>query len=548
MPDPAPKKSRATNAGLPTEAESRELSAIARTSRLEWLLQGVLDIQVLVTEAAFDLDSFLQRVVDLAEELTEAKGAVVERVEGEEIVYRAVSRSIRQHLGLRLQRGSSLSGLCVATGQVLRCDDAEQDSRVDQEACRTVGVRSMLCTPLYEAGRAVGVLKVLGSETHAFDSDDQSLLSLLAGALGAALGRQLVIDELRGSEEIFRTAMEMASIGMALVKPDGRFLKVNAALCELMGYDEADLLANDFQSITHPEDLDSDLKLVQSALAGDIDRYRLEKRYYHKTGRIVWVLLSVSLVRNRAGLPSYFITQIQDIGEQREMERIKNEFISIVSHELRTPLTSIRGSLGLLLGTQAGALPAKVMRLLDIANGNCERLIRLVNDILDIDKIASGSMCFDMQEVAVTDIMQRAVQGNEAYAQRFNVRLALIPSAEQLAVEVDADRLLQVLSNLLSNAVKFSPAQGEVELGAQRLHDCVRINVVDHGPGIPENFRERIFGKFSQADSSSARRAGGTGLGLHISRQILEHMRGRIGFDTEVGHGTTFWIELPSAC
>jgi PAS domain S-box-containing protein len=531
-----------------TARGKRNSSATLRTSRLEWLLQGVLEVQQLVTEAEFELDVFMQRVADLAESLTGAGGAVIELLEGDEMVYRSTSFSVREHLGLRLKRAKTLSGLCVAEQRVLRCDDTELDGRVDAETCRSVGIRSMLCTPLFEAGRAVGVLKVMGAEPCAFDEDDQYLLSLLAGSLGAALGRQLVLQSLRNSEEIFRTAMETAPIGNALVTPDGRFFTVNHALCELLGYSEDELLANDFKSITHPDDMQLSLTLMQRCLSGEIDRYRVEKRYYHKSGRTVWALLSVALVRHNNGQPNYFVSQIQDTSEQREIERVKSEFISVVSHELRTPLTSIRGSVGLVLGAHAAALPESAKRFLEIANSNCERLVTLINDILDIEKIASGNMRFDLKPRALADMMRSAVQTAEGYAQRLNVRFDLDPPAHDVNIVVDEQRLLQVLGNLLSNAAKFSPAHGTVQVtAAAEPPDHIRIYVRDEGPGIPEDFRDRIFGKFCQADSSSTRSAGGTGLGLHISRQIVERMGGRIGFDTEIGAGTTFWVEFAQA-
>jgi PAS domain S-box-containing protein len=435
----------------------------------------------------------------------------------------------------------------VAESRVLRCDDAELDPRVDREACLKVNVRSMICVPLFRSGEAVGVLKVTSERPAAFDSNDQYMLSLLSGALGSALGNHLALNALKTSEETFRCAMEGASIGMALVRPNGQFLKVNAALCELLGYDEAELLANDFQVITHPEDLERDLALVEQALAGTIDRYRLEKRYYHKSGRIIWALLNVSLVRDHAGRPSYFVSQIQDISEQREVERIKDEFISVVSHELRTPLTSIRGSLGLVVGTMADSLPKNALKLLEIAHNNCERLIVLINDILDIDKIASGHMRFDMKRKSLAALMSRSVQTTEAYAQRFNIRLEMQRPDDSVCIVVDEDRFAQVLSNLLSNAIKFSPPNGVVTLNAQLEETRVRVNIVDLGPGIPEDFHGRIFERFSQADSSTTRRAGGTGLGLHISRQIVANMNGTIGFDTQVGRGTTFWVDFPLA-
>lgn len=531
----------------PPALARRDASPTLRTSRLEWLLQGVLEMQQLVTDAEFDLDMFMQRVVDLAENLTGARGAVIELLEGDEMVYRSTSASVREHLGLRLKRATSLSGRCVSEERVLRCDDTELDPRVDREGCRRVGFRSMLCTPLFEAGRSVGVLKVMGADPNAFDDDDQYLLSLLAGSLGAALGRHLVLQSLKNSEEKFRTAMETAPIGNALVTPDGRFLTVNHALCELLGYSEDELLANDIQSITHPEDVLLDRVLVQRCLSGEIDRYRLEKRYFHKSGRMVWALLSVALVRPSKGQPNYFVAQIQDTTEQREVERVKSEFISVVSHELRTPLTSIRGSVGLVLGAHAAVLPDSAKRFLEIASSNCERLMSLINDILDIEKIASGNMRFELRPRVVADILRNAVQAAEGYDPRMNVRFKLEVPSNDVRIVVDEERLLQVLANLLSNAAKFSPAHGTVQVTVDRAPDQVRICVIDRGPGIPEDFRERIFGKFCQADSSSTRSAGGTGLGLHISRQIVERMGGRIGFDTVLGSGTTFWVEFPPA-
>jgi CheY-like chemotaxis protein/two-component sensor histidine kinase len=217
----------------------------------------------------------------------------------------------------------------------------------------------------------------------------------------------------------------------------------------------------------------------------------------------------------------------------------------VVSHELRTPLTSIRGSLGLLLGVFTEQLPQKVKSLIEIAYNNCERLIPLINDILDIDKIASGHMRFEMQEESVAALTQQAVQANEAYARKFNVSIAVAPIDEKLRIVVDAARYQQVLSNLLSNASKFSPAGGVIEVSAEARDGRVSIAVRDYGAGISEEFQPRIFGKFSQADSSATRAKGGTGLGLHIAKQLVEQMHGTIEFRTQVGKGTTFRVEFP---
>jgi PAS domain S-box-containing protein len=547
VPPPATHTPIASRAASPArETPPDELTLAARASRLEWLLKGVLEVQTLINEANFELDVFMQRVVDVAQSLTNATGAVVELVDGDEMRYQCVSASLRQHVGLRLKRAGSLSGLCVEQATVLTCDDAETDPRVDRHACRRVGVRSMVCTPLFQHGRAIGVLKVMSDSAHAFDNDDDFLLTLLGGAIGAALGKQLALEALRTSEETFRFAMENASIGMALVTPAGRFLKVNASLCELLGFTETEMLTRDFQSLTHPADLERDLDLVRQVLTGEIRNSRLEKRYFHKSGRTVWALLSVSLVRQADGKPNYFVSQIQDISEQRELERVKGEFISTVSHELRTPLTSIRGSLGLILGTMSGTLPQPVRNLLDIAQNNSERLILLINDILDIDTIASGTMRFDLQEKSLAETTAAAGKANRSFAQKYGARIRLHAIDERARLLIDEDRYAQVLSNLISNAAKFSPAGAEINIRAEVLGGNARVSVSDQGPGIPESFRTRVFEKFSQGDASTARRAGGTGLGLHITRELVEHRGGRIGFDTEAGRGTTFWIEFPA--
>jgi PAS domain S-box-containing protein len=381
-----------------------------------------------------------------------------------------------------------------------------------------------------------------------------SALQDVAGRIGGFVGiftdvteRKQQETELRLSEERFRRAFDDAPIGMALVSPAGRWLKVNRALSEMLGYTEAALLATDFQSLTHPEDLKMDLNLVGQVLAGETPSYQIEKRYFHRDGTVVFAMLSVSLARDHAGAPLYFISQLENITQRRQMEQMKREFISTVSHELRTPLTSIRGSLGLIEGGVLGKLPDKAYAMVKIAHKNSERLVRIINDILDVEKIESGKLDLHIQPVALPQLLQQALEVNQGYAERHKVHFVLEDAPLGEVVLADPDRLMQVMANLLSNAAKFSQPGADVTVRARVQGAVVRVEVEDRGAGIPEEFRSRIFEKFAQADASTSRRFEGTGLGLSITRQMLQAMHGTIGFTSVVGQGTTFHFELPRA-
>lgn len=235
----------------------------------------------------------------------------------------------------------------------------------------------------------------------------------------------------------------------------------------------------------------------------------------------------------------------QDITQRKEVDRLKNEFISTVSHELRTPLTSIRGSLGLIAGGVAGEIPGRVKSMIDIAHKNSERLVRLINDILDIEKIESGKMTFQLKAVELLPLLEQCVEANRGYAEQYQVEFVITESPTDLKINADPDRIMQVLTNLLSNAAKFSPPGSRVEISARRTGAQVCVAVRDHGNGIPDEFKGRIFQKFAQADSSDSRQKGGTGLGLSIVKAIVEKHGGTVGFDTTAGQGTTFYFKLP---
>ncbi|WGF88293.1 response regulator [Marinivivus vitaminiproducens] len=236
---------------------------------------------------------------------------------------------------------------------------------------------------------------------------------------------------------------------------------------------------------------------------------------------------------------------LRDINERKEVERLKSEFISTVSHELRTPLTSIRGALGLLAGPAGAGLAAQSRQLIEIARRNAERLIALVNDILDIERIESGRLDMSLQPAALRPMIDEAIGANGGYAREHGVTIRLATSVPDVTVMVDSNRILQVMANLLSNAAKFAPKDSVIEVGVESVRDSVAITVHDSGPGIPEAFQSRIFGRFAQADSGDARARGGTGLGLNITRALVERHGGTIGFESRPG-STTFTFTLPT--
>lgn len=370
---------------------------------------------------------------------------------------------------------------------------------------------------------------------------------------------------LRESEERFRRAFDDAAIGMALVALDGRFLQVNIALCEITGYSEVELLGNFFQDITHPDDLDKDFEYIRQVLTGKRRTYQIEKRYIHKSGHFVWGLLGVSVVNDQEGNCLYFVTQVQDISERHEIDRIKDEFISIVSHELRTPLTAIRGSLGILETGVLDNRPEKAKYMLQVAVKNSERLVRLVNDILDLERLESGKVKFVMENCQVEDLMQQAIESVQAIANQGQITLEVTHLVAEIWASSDA--IIQALTNLLSNAIKFSPPHSTIWLSAEPKNSeplteenpnvnvqaipelpptpYILFQVRDQGRGIPAEKLETIFGRFQQVDLSDSRQKGGTGLGLAICKSIVQQHGGNIWVESVLGQGSAFYFTLP---
>ncbi|WP_305966354.1 ATP-binding protein [Marinobacter salsuginis] len=282
---------------------------------------------------------------------------------------------------------------------------------------------------------------------------------------------------------------------------------------------------------------------IEAILERDTRFSGLEGYYPNKSGELTPILLQGLTLDKQNGEPVIWLVT-EDISEQKEADRLKNEFISIVSHELRTPLTSIAGSMGLLSNNAAGELPPKASRLAQIAYRNAQQLTILINDLLDIEKLVAGKMAFEMASCKVTEVVHECLESLENFSVEKRVTLKA-KHIHDVQVNADRGRLCQALNNLLSNAIKFSPEDSEVTVASEKSENELRIYVSDQGQGIPAEFRERIFQKFSQADSSDQRAKGGTGLGLAITRELMHAMSGDVGFESEEGKGASFWLSLP---
>ena len=236
---------------------------------------------------------------------------------------------------------------------------------------------------------------------------------------------------------------------------------------------------------------------------------------------------------------------LRDLAEQQRVERMKRDFVSVVSHELRTPLTSIRGALALLSDGSGDDLPEASQRLVLMAARNCERLVDLVNDILDLDKMQSGLLLIEPAVHDVVKLLRDTLRTTLGFARLYKVPLMMPRHDGPVWVSVDPRRMAQVMGNLLSNAIKFSPEGGEVVVRLQAGPRECTIFVIDHGPGIPAEFRARLFEPFAQADATDTRARGGSGLGLSITKSLVERMGGRIAFECPAGGGTVFRVTLP---
>jgi PAS domain S-box-containing protein len=381
------------------------------------------------------------------------------------------------------------------------------------------------------------------------------------------------------SEARFRAVFEQAAVGVAVIDTaSGRFLRINKKYCEMLGYDEAEMLQLTFQTITHPEDLEGDLSLMERLKHGHIREFEMEKRYLHKDGHLLWVSLSVAPLWAPGQQPDFHIAIVQDVTERKLVEeelkqhrhhleelvfarttelaqardvaeaasRAKSVFLANMSHELRTPMNGIMGMTELALRR---ATDPKQIDQLSKSMGASKHLLAIINDILDLSRIESERLTLEERNFSLAQMFYDALQMQEAQALAKGLQLALeIAPALPDVLCGDVLRLKQILINYIGNAIKFSD-RGQITVRAHAVEEgglslLLRIEVSDQGVGLNPEQQARLFHAFTQADDSSTRKYGGTGLGLIISKRLAKLMGGDAGVISEAGVGSTFWVTV----
>ncbi|MDB9494869.1 PAS domain-containing protein [Spirulina major CS-329] len=416
---------------------------------------------------------------------------------------------------------------------------------------QTEQIQSYAGVPLNNSqGQMFGYLAIMDTQPMVQQDLPLLILQLFATRAGAELERLQAEDQRQRSEERLQLALEGSNLGLWDFDYGRQQVVHNAQYWNMLGYP----LQNQFtdwqawHNLVHPDDLPQVQTQLERHVTGQTTVYQVEFRMRHRLGHWVWIASHGKVFDwDAAGRPLRMTGTHMDISDRKQMEQMKDELISVISHELRTPMTSLQAALKLIRTGKLGQLTAQGERMLDIAVANTERLCRLVNDILDLQRLEAGQSTLMMVNYSVAQLLQDAIAAMQSLANAQNLRFEVNFPPADLTLWGDPDYLAQVLTNLISNAVKFSPPDSTITLtGHLNAASMVEISIQDHGRGIPEEQFTHIFERFRQVDGSDSRQKGGTGLGLAICQQIIEQHGGQIWVESVVGQGSTFYFTVPT--
>jgi PAS domain S-box-containing protein len=439
-------------------------------------------------------------------------------------------------LAMHLDKGAALPGQVWSSGQPIRITIEDGIFSEDYERfgfAKSAGLNFAFAFPILLKNKVLGAIEIFTREMQHFDSTLHNMFASIGLQVGQFIQRKEIENELLDSNTYKTAVLEAASDSILTTTLSGKILSFNSITCGLFRCSKEDM---------HNQNLMTFIPGLTAEILA-LDKLNFTEYVAERKDHVKFPA-ELSFTKISFNDQIIIVCSIRDITERKKIEKMKSEFISVVSHELRTPLTSIKGAMGLMQGRFSDSLPEKGKQLLDIANKNCERLILLINDILDIEKTESGRMVFKFAVINLKSIIEDSLNAIEEYAKKFNVKV-LTENVQDLYVYADYDRLMQVMLNLLSNAIKFSRENGKVIVEMETLNQNVRVLIKDKGKGIPDEFKPKLFEKFVQVDSSSTRGISGTGLGLSICKAIIEAQQGKIGFSSEENVGSIFYFELP---
>jgi len=453
---------------------------------------------------------------------------------------------IQDSMGLTLARGADLPGRAWRESRPIWCADlaAEPATARIESALRNEMV-SGWAVPVREGNNVLAVLEFYCHFSLREDREGLAAVETVAASLGQMLARS---HERGRAEELYRQQeilLDSVTDGICGVDRRGLISFANPAAARLLGADAARLVGKAVHELLHgfaPLNRQCSEECPLRRASGRQKPAAGEDTIYRPDGTSFPAEYVLTPIADQ-GRFSGSVLSFRDISQRYALDRLKDEFISTVSHELRTPLTSIRGALGLLSSGMLGEMNEKAANLLRIALTNSDRLVRLINDILDLERIQSGKEPLAFRPVQLALIVRQAIDGMAPVADAAGVQL--IHDTTQVEIAADADRLLQVLTNLLSNAVKFSPPNSTISIMLRPGSSGVTLSVIDQGRGIPADKLEAIFGRFQQVDASDSRQKGGSGLGLAICRTIVQQHSGRVWAERNPVRGSTFRVFLP---
>jgi PAS domain S-box-containing protein len=463
---------------------------------------------------------------------------------GERAAHDRIGRLVRAKLAeldrtIALQRAGDgeAARRLLRTGQGKRLMDAlrvEIGGAVRREALRSAAARER-----FRAQRQ----QLRGIVTVAVIALIVGLVVALLAAFNERRRRHAARVEAVEAAERNQTILDATIDAILIVNPSGTVETVNGAATRMLGYSSEELQRRDVGTVVDIAPGEGSFARRVGLIDGQLRRRFLTDRHVlHRDGRSLAVDVAIGVMHLPSG--PHLVVSLRDIAERKRVERVKDDLMSTVSHELRTPLTSVVGALGLLRTGNAGRLPDAAERLVTIADNNARRLIRLINDMLDIDRIESGKLAMEREPIDLRQVVERACADCQGLVAERRVEIACDPADAPVMVSGDAERLLQVAANLLSNAVRAAPDGSVIEIGVGVGPDGrALLTVDDRGPGIPPAFRDQLFRRFTRANRDEG--SPGTGLGLAISREIVLRHDGAIWFEDRAGGGTRFAVALP---